>query len=99
VPARLTYTWQAEEDLAAMFAWFASTNRARARDVLRGIEERCEALLDFPMLGRARDDIKQGLRTLPIARGTVVYRLLEDEVEIVRVFPKGSDFERILRSG
>jgi toxin ParE1/3/4 len=97
VATRLFYTWQAEEDLAALFAWRAKSSRKRAREVVRSIEERCESLLDFPMQGRARDDIRKGLRTMPVAHGIVAYRLIGDDVEVVRIFSGGRDYERILR--
>jgi plasmid stabilization system protein ParE len=38
-----------------------------------------------------------GLRTVVTARGIVAYRVLDDEIEVIRVFAGGRDYERILR--
>ena len=91
-------SWKAEEDLASIYRYISATDPQHAGDFVRSIEERCMSLADFPLLGRARNDLGPGFRILFYARRVVVvYRLNEDRVEIMRVFYGGRDYERLVR--
>jgi toxin ParE1/3/4 len=51
------------------------------------------------MKGRARNDLKQGIRTLPFERTAVItYQILSDEVEVLNIFYGGRDWEVIVSS-
>ncbi|OCK56121.1 hypothetical protein LMTR3_33715 [Bradyrhizobium sp. LMTR 3] len=54
---------------------------------------------DFPLAGRARDEIRSGLRSLAAASQTVFYRLKSDRPEIVRVLDGRRDIEEIFSDG
>lgn len=98
MPDSLFYSWKAEEDLAALYLRHAQTNPERARGLVLSIEERCHSLCDFPEQGRARGDLGNGVRILAFAGMVVIaYRILEDRIEILRLFPAGRDYERWLR--
>jgi plasmid stabilization system protein ParE len=43
------------------------------------------ALASFPGMGRRYDDLNPGLRGLPLEGYIILYRILEDGIEIVRV--------------
>ena len=97
MPARLFFSWKAEEDLTALYQGLAMANPGRAREFLRSIEARCESLLLFPRQGRARDDLLPGVRILPYAGAAVIaYRVRGEEVSVERVFTSGQDYERLL---
>ncbi|TQF31720.1 type II toxin-antitoxin system RelE/ParE family toxin [Bradyrhizobium sp. UNPA324] len=49
----------------------------------------------FPNAGRARDEIRSGLRSLAVAPQVVFYRLKDDRAEIVRVLDGRQDIEAI----
>lgn len=62
------------------------------------IEELCRSLAVFPERGTRRDHILQGLRTVGFEkRATIVYRVTEAKVVILRIFYGGQDFEHKLR--
>jgi toxin ParE1/3/4 len=42
-------------------------------------------LLDNPYLGKSRDDIKAGYRSLLVEKHLVFYRLADEQLEIMRI--------------
>jgi len=89
----------AEKDLLELYEYIAeAAGLGVAANYMDRIEAACLALETFPLRGRARDDIRPGLRMIGFERrATIVYRVIKSEVVIVRTFHGGRDFERILR--
>lgn len=89
----------AEEDLFAVYRRIAQHGgRAVAASYIERLEAACRALANFPERGTRRDDIRPGLRTIGFERrATIVFRVLRDEVLIVRIFYGGQDYIRHLR--
>ena len=68
-----------------------------ARGFVDRILARCQKIGDAPRGGRPRNDLKQGLRTVPFeSRALIVYRVSE-VVEIVNIFPRGFDYDAFFR--
>ena len=90
----------AENDLLAIYRYIAqqSGSADRALDYIRRIRARCEDLRDFPEAGRARDDLRPGIRILGFERRVVIsYTVLPSgDVEIGRFFYGGRDYEALL---
>jgi len=90
----------AEADLEDIYRYIAerSGNPDTAIGYVRRIREWCEHLLTFPNAGRARDDLRPGVRLTSFERRVViVYRVLpSDDVEIGRVFYGGRNYEAII---
>jgi toxin ParE1/3/4 len=61
----------------------------------REIAKVVQAIDEFPSAGRARDEIRAGLRSLAAAPQIVFYRLNNDRPEIVRVLDGRQDIEEI----
>ena len=57
------------------------------------------AIDDFPFAGRARDEIRPGLRSLAANIQIIFYRLKDDRPEIVRVLDGRQDIEEIFFDG
>jgi toxin ParE1/3/4 len=54
-------------------------------------------LLEFPLQGLARGDLRPGLRVFAYRRRVVIaYRVLDEEVEVIRVIFGRQDYEAIL---
>jgi toxin ParE1/3/4 len=84
-------------DLLALHDHIAKANPAAATRLVADIQQRCAILREFPLAGRARNDLHPGLRILPLRDQTVIAYLPEaDGVAIVRVFHGGQDYETIL---
>ena len=89
---RLTFRRRAEWDLEGILDWVGQDFPARGHAAVRRIRAACEVLPDIPLLGVRRDDMGPGLRLLVIeGRVNVIYRILPDRVQIVRVFWAGRD--------
>ncbi len=75
----------AEQDLQDVWLYIAQDNTRAADKLLDRIEVQCELLANHPQLGPARDDIAKGLRYQPLANYLILYRVIAQGVEIVRV--------------
>jgi toxin ParE1/3/4 len=93
----IVYRPRAEEDLEAIYQFIAQDNPARAFSFVDQIQERCDLLRDSPEQGRARPDLRPGLRVVPYGRSVVIaYQIAGDAIEIVRIFYGGQDYETIM---
>ena len=82
-------------DLLALSDWL--TDRAGpqvADEYTDKIESYIERLRVYPYRGNPRDDVEPGLRTIPYRRRTtIVYRVIDDRVEVVRVSHAGKQWD------
>ncbi|MEH2612008.1 type II toxin-antitoxin system RelE/ParE family toxin [Bradyrhizobium sp. AZCC 1693] len=76
-----------------------AAGRGTADRILREIAKAIAVINDFPLAGRARDEIRSGLRSLATAPQIVFYRLKDDRPEIVRVLDGRQDIEEIFSDG
>jgi toxin ParE1/3/4 len=86
----------AHQDIKDIFDWIVanSGNPPIAEKYAERIYDACEGLGNFPLKGRARDDLQTGVRILPFERTAVItYRVLRDEVEVLNIFYGGRDWE------
>jgi toxin ParE1/3/4 len=94
---RLIYRPRAEEDLEAIYRFIAQDSPARAFSYIEQIQQRCDLLRDSPEQGRARPDLRPGLRVIPYGRSVVIaYQVVGDTIEILRIFYGGQDYETIM---
>ena len=78
-------TLLAEEDLIDIWVHIAQDNEKAADELLDEIEKRCTLLSEFPHMGQKRPDIAPELHHSPIGRYIILYRLISEGIEIVRV--------------
>lgn len=96
---RITFSPIARDDLRIIGDYIAEDNLAAALLLLERIETRCNELRTFPLVGRKRDDLRVGLRSLTEGEYVIFYRLLnKDEVLIVRVLHGKRDVKAALDS-
>jgi toxin ParE1/3/4 len=50
-----------------------------------------ERLRDYPQIGKAREDLKTGLRVWPIEHHVLYYRIKADAIEIARILHERAD--------
>ena len=92
------FTPEAEEQLVDLYRYIAAAGslEAAAR-YTDSIVTCCEGLATFPHQGRARDDIRRGLRIIGYRRRVVVaFAVTGQAVLIVGVFYGGRDYEAVL---
>ncbi len=92
----LQYSIEAGNDLAAIWEHVASNNMSAADRILDTIETSCDRLRDFPHMGPSREDLRPGLRMLVLTEYVVLYRSLEDRIQIVRVVHGRRDLDALL---
>jgi toxin ParE1/3/4 len=91
---RLPRVWSPEagRDLFEIweYVWLAAT-AAVADKQLHEIDRVCFVLGAWPEYGRARNDVREGLRSVAVSRYVVFYRVTEKAIEIVRVLDERRD--------
>jgi toxin ParE1/3/4 len=83
--SRYTISQPAIRDLESISAYFADVNVEAGEKFLQGFNKRCQQLVCFPSIGRSYEDLQTGLRGLPLDGYIILYRTMNDEIEIVRV--------------
>lgn len=82
---RVRRTRLARLDFADVFRTIARTNPMTARRFVSKIERECDRHARFPLTGEARDDLGPDLRIFSVSSHVVIYRPIEDGIEVVRV--------------
>lgn len=83
------------------FIYMAVLGLSSSYDTARGyvarIEDRCRRIGRAPLIGRPRDDLFPGLRTVAFERRALIaYRVTSAQVEITNVFWAGRDVDALL---
>jgi toxin ParE1/3/4 len=81
----ITVTKQAKQHLIEIWVYVADNNSAAANKLLDTLNKKIGTLADHPLLGPARPDIAPHLRYLISGNYLILYRVLGDDVGIVRV--------------
>jgi toxin ParE1/3/4 len=99
---RIHFTPEARQQLHQLDEWIAEKATAEtARRFVAAILDHVDGILVFPLAGRARDDVRPGMRTTTFKKRTLVaYEVDESSVELVvnilGVFHGGQDWEAAL---
>lgn len=75
----------AEQDLIDIYLHVARDNPGAADNLVRIINAKCQMLARHPMVGRARPELRPDLRSFPFGAYLILYRAIDDGVEVVRV--------------
>jgi toxin ParE1/3/4 len=93
---RLLFTQSAQSDLLEAWLYVAEDNAAAADRVLAAIEDEAKALLAQPLMGRARPELAEGVRSWPTSSRYIVYYLPEPEgITVLRVLHHARDIQQI----
>jgi toxin ParE1/3/4 len=93
---RVRFTRRAREDLLDIWLYIAPrSSEAVADQIYDRIEERCQLLKEHPQLGPARPEIAEDARALVIERWLVLYRLVDDGAQVVRIVDGSRDLTQI----
>lgn len=94
-PRRIEFAERALSDLEEIWIYFSETNEKTADKVLRQITEKFPKLLNFPEMGRERNDLLLGLRSFPTGKFVIFYQETDLGIEIVRVVHGSRDVQQI----
>jgi toxin ParE1/3/4 len=81
---RIVRTARAEEDLIEIWTYIAKDNENAADRTLDALERKTRLLGLYPQIGRRRPDVGDDVRSAISGCFLILYRLREDQVEIVR---------------
>jgi toxin ParE1/3/4 len=98
VTYRVLFTPEAEDHLDQLYRYIAEAADAPvAARYVEAVIGYSEGLAEFPERGRARDDIRPGLRTTSDKkRRAIACAIREDTVVVLGIFHGGRDYEAIL---
>jgi toxin ParE1/3/4 len=75
----------ASRDLAEIVDYFADINIEAGEYFVQEFEKKCKNLVNFPNMGRSYEDIAPLLRGIPVDGHIILYKMIDDEITIVRV--------------
>ncbi|MBU0728843.1 MAG: type II toxin-antitoxin system RelE/ParE family toxin [Proteobacteria bacterium] len=85
---------QAIEDLMELWLYVANDSPQSADKFIDHIQQQCLLICSTPKIGRERGELLPGLRSLPVKRYIVYYRIKNEVIEIVRVMSGYRDIEQ-----
>lgn len=88
---RLEFSPAADADLVEIASFIARDNVPRALTFVDELEAACAKLVDFPESGRARSDLRAGLRSKPHDSYVIFYSILEAVIRIERILHGARD--------
>jgi toxin ParE1/3/4 len=87
---------EAIADLDEIWSYYARAASVSTADkIIRAIEQACRLLQDHPFAGRAREEIRPGLRSVIAQPHVAFYRVNHDLAEIVRVIDGRQDIDEL----
>ncbi len=89
---------QADADLDHIWLYTAKESGSIeiADRLVDSITERFWLLARHPHIGRLRDGLRPGLRSFPVGRYVILYRVEDDDVLILNVVAADRDLDRLL---
>jgi len=75
---------QAQRDFDEILDYFLAPSERAARKFALGVTRICKLLAAHPHLGRSRDELRPGLRSVVIGDCILFYRVTERTIKIVR---------------
>jgi len=82
---------RAADDLIELWDYIAEDSVTRADAFIDDIDAKFLLLAEQPMLGRGREELAPGLRSLPYGRYVIFYEVMPDRIAIVRVLHGARD--------
>jgi toxin ParE1/3/4 len=91
----------AEQELEAIYEWIAhrdgrtQTAKKIAAEIRQKCDEYANAFASGSSLGTDRPDLGQSLRVFTHKRWVIVFRSIDDGIEVMRVLDGSRDFSRL----
>jgi plasmid stabilization system protein ParE len=90
-------TAEAEADLEDIASYVAEQSPRSALTLIRGLREKCEALVDaprgYPLVPRYEH---RGIRRRPFGSYLIFYRIGLDVIEVIHILHGARDYEQLL---
>lgn len=93
--SRSTISQTASRDLVEIVDYFANTNIESGERFIQEFEKKCKNIVNFPSMGRSYEDIAPFLRRIPIDVHIILYKVIDEEITIVRVVSGKRDLKSL----
>ena len=87
----LAFAWQDRHDMDEIWAYIAEDNVVAADGLIDEFYQTTRTLADNPKLGRPREDLSYGLRSLHVGNYVIFYHPHADGVIVIRVLHGARD--------
>jgi len=94
-PPRIEFAERALSDLEEIWFYFSETSENTADKILKQITAKFPKLLNFPEMGKERNELLIGLRSFPTGKFIIFYQETDFGIEIVRVVHSSRDINQI----
>ena len=85
----------ASQDLDRIADYFLERNIEVGERLFREFNQKCFNLVKFPNIGRSYSHIRPNLRGLPLDGYIILYEVVDEDVEILRVVNGRQDIETL----
>ena len=94
--AGLVFTKLADADLHEILAYIEVHRPSTAVAVVQRIREKCELLASHPLIGQQRPEFPGSIRSFPVERWVIFYRLVGETLEIQRILDGARDIDSLV---
>ena len=84
----------AEADLAEIQDYISRDHPAAARRLVQSLQARCLAIAATPNIGRPRDSLMKGLRSVTFGNYLIFYSVGHDDITVERILHGRRDVDR-----
>ena len=93
--ARILRRPQASEDIAEIWDHIADDDLAAADRWLDRLDKQLRLLATQPLMGRARDELAEGVRSFPMGRYVAFYMPVDEGIDVIRVLHSARDIDAV----
>ncbi len=93
--SRSTISQTASRDLAEIIDYFTNLNVEAGEGFIKEFEKKCKNLVGFPNMGRSYENVSPFLRGVPVDGHIILYKVIEDEITIVRIVSGRRDLKSL----
>lgn len=92
---RYVITLEASRDLQEIVDYFLKRSIDAGERFVEEFNQKCERLLQFPKMGKLYADISPDLRGILVMSYVLLYKIVEEDIVVVRVVSGHRDLEKI----
>jgi toxin ParE1/3/4 len=85
----------ASKDLNQIADYFLGVNLDAGEKLFREFNKKCQNLATFPKMGRSYAHIRPYLRGIPLNSYVILYKIIDDGIEILRIVNGRQDLESL----
>jgi toxin ParE1/3/4 len=90
---RIFRTDRANQDLLQIYSYLAERNQTAADNLIQEIDSQFRNLARFPFIGRERDSLAPGIRSIVVGTFLVLYLVERERIVVVRIIDGRMDVD------